>query len=294
MAVAIFTAEVSMKLGELIEFAGIVSKNSPRLITSSNLSLREVDPFADAYRALLAIWGSRCDQLDQEIPVSPPLERQLCWERSQPVFVDVFAGGLVARVWGAIITAASRRRNAVTAEKQVRDLVAQHDALEQRFLRLMVNGPEFTLERVLALDRLRRKIERWSDLFVGHLMHRFGLTDFAVDLARALEFGEEQLAHPAGDGRAEAAWEMYFLCLRTSFRSITLPKGEAAQQRTQLLNCMLATFPGILFSDDGLLTTSELSHYFATPVAEGPSPTDVISTTWTDPFRKRAYRIDHH
>ncbi|MBI3863896.1 MAG: hypothetical protein HY290_18560 [Planctomycetia bacterium] len=156
-------------------------------------------------------------------------------------------------------------------------------------MRLMVDGPNLTLERAVSYDRLRRKIERWSDLLVGHVVRRFGLADFAYDADRALEFGDEQDREARGT-RQDQIWDLYFLCLRSSFPEFILPGGVHGERRTEVCRSILSSFPESLFLGDGTMISTGLMRILAgDSVAEGPpagngAGADVIK--WPKPARR--------
>lgn len=263
-----------MKLGQLIEFAAIVSADSPNLIEAQfAISDESLQRYHHWSQLRVSDWLLTLDELPRQIAEAPAVARADIWQRMEPVLVDVLAAGLVARVWGSILTACDRTRGAFLAEKLAREVLAGQAAAQQRVLRLMVNGPCLTLERVVGLDRVRRRIERWTDLLAGHVIRRYGLADFAFDFDRALDFGEEQLA--SRGSRWESIWDLYFVCLRTHFSDVSLPGGIQAQWRDEVLRSILLSLPGGLFIDDGRLKSVRLQRLLnAGTLPEGPPDAD--------------------
>lgn len=266
-----------MKLGQLIEFATIVSADSPNLIEApfaiSDESLQRYDHWS---QLRVLDWLSTLDDLPRQIADAPAVMRADIWQQAEPILIDVLAAGLVARVWGSILTACDRTRRAFAAEKLARNVLAEQAKVQQRVLRLMVDGPYLTLERVVGLDRTRRRIERWTDLLAGHVIRRYGLADFAFDFDRALDFGEEQLQN--WGPRREAIWELYFVCLRSNFPDVSLPDGIQARWRDEVLRSILQCLPGALFIDDGRLKSVRLQRLLkSSTLPEGPPPADSLS-----------------
>ncbi len=261
-----------MKLSELIEFVAIVSADSPNLIEAdfavSNESLERYEHWS---QLRVDDWLSTLDQLPRQIVAASAELRTDLWKETEPLLVDALAAGLVARVWGAILTACDRTRRAVSAEKLARQVLARQDAVQQRVLRLMVDGPYLTLERVVGLDRTRRRIERWTDLLAGHVIRRHGLADFAFDVERALDFGEEQLRNSVS--LWESIWDLYFVCLRSGFPDVSLPVGPQSDWRDEVLRSILNALPSALFIDDGRLKSVRLERLLCEgTLPEGPPP----------------------
>ncbi len=261
-----------MKLGQLIEFAAIVSADSPNLIEASfPISEESLQRYGHWSQLRFRDWLSTLDELPRRITEALAEKRADIWKNAEPVLIDVLGGCLIARVWGSILTACDRTRRSVSAERTARDVLAEQSVAQQRVLRLMVDGPYLTLERVVALDRTRRRIERWTDLLAGHVIRRYGLADFAFEIDRALDFGEEQLA--SGGARWESIWELYFVCLRSNFPDMSLPGGIQAEWRDQVFRSILHSLSGVLFIDDGRLRSVRLQRLLnASILPEGPPP----------------------
>jgi len=267
----------TLKLSQLIEFAAIVSADSPNLIESDfAVSDESLGRYEHCSQVRVGDWRSTLDELPREIAQAPAELRTDIWKSAEPTLVDVLAAGLLARVWGSILTACGRIRRVRSAEKLARQVLAEQLEVQQRVLRLMVDGPYLTLERVVGLDRTRRRIERWTDLLAGHVIRRHGLVDFAFEIDRALDFGEEQLRNRGS--RWESIWDLYFVCLRSNFADMSLPGGFQAEWRDEILRSILHGLPGELFIDDGRLKSVRMQRLLnASTLPEGPPPADSLA-----------------
>jgi hypothetical protein len=151
-----------------------------------------------------------------------------------------------------------------------RRVMAGQRQAQQGVLRMLVDGPHLDRKRVAALDRLRRNVERWTDLLLGHLVRRYALPDFAYDLERALDFGEEQLRESWGPQR-NSIWDLYFICLRSGFPGRRLPGGIQGIWREELLDSILGCFRLEMFESDGPLMSVRLKRLLNSGrLREGP------------------------
>ncbi|MGE5194443.1 MAG: hypothetical protein ACM3U2_18290 [Deltaproteobacteria bacterium] len=242
----------------MVELIGIVSAHSPNVIEAATpVSAGAVQRYADRSHLRIRHWLAVLDDLPREIVALPPALRPLLWERAEITLVDVLAGGLVARVWGAVLTACDRSRRTVAAEKVARDVLAGQMQAQQQVLQMLVDGPHLPLECAVELDRLRRHIERWTDLLLGHLVRRYALADFAYDLERALDFGDEQVRESWGTRRIPI-WDLYFLCLNSGFPRSGLPGGVHGIWREELIESILGCFTPEMFHSDGPLMSVRL------------------------------------
>jgi hypothetical protein len=265
------TGRILLKLRELIEFTAIISAHSPNLIEGTaplaDVALRQ---YRHLSKSRSTTWLADLELVPRRLAAATGPDRQAIWDGAEELFIDVMAGDLLARVWGAVLTARGRAQHEIAVERAGREALNDQLPPHQQVLKLMVDGPYLTLERVVRLDRIRRKLERWTDLLAGHLVRRFGLADFAYDVDRALDFGEEQLGEQSGT-RTEQIWQLYFLCLRTGFPDIELPSGDAAASRRELIGAILRSLPSSIFLDDGLLTPVRLQRCLqGGTVREGP------------------------
>jgi hypothetical protein len=247
-----------LNLRQIVELLGLVSVHSPNLIEAgAPLSRHALERYGDCSQSRIGNWRVLLDELPRRLSATPAGLRPLVWQEAEVTLVDVLAGGMIARVWGAVLTACDRSRRTVASERIARAALAGQLEAQQQVLRLMIDGPYLTLERVSSLDKLRRRIERWTDLLVGHLVKRYALGDFAFDLERALDFGDEQLRESWGP-RQNRIWDLYFVCLHSAFPASRLPGGIEAEWRESLLQSILGCFPHDLFLEDGVLKSVRL------------------------------------
>ena len=263
--------ESRLNLRQIVELTAIVSAHSPNLIEASgSISQAALRRYEDYSHIRVRNWLKALEEIPREIMETSAGRRHLVWQRAESTLIDVLAGGLVARVWGAILTACDRSRRTLAAERIGRTALAGQMQAQQGVLRLLVDGPHLTRERVVGLDRLRRRIERWTDLLLGHLVRRHALGDFAFDLERSLDFGEEQLRE-SWEPRHNRIWDLYFVCLRSAFPDTQLPGGIQGQWREELMHSILGCFPQELFLEDGVLRSIRLNRVLnAGARREGP------------------------
>jgi hypothetical protein len=258
-----------LNLRQLVELTGIISAHSPNLIAAPQPIAREaVLRYLHCSDARAADWIMALDDYPRQIAATPAGRRNFVRRSAEAMLVDVIAGGMIARVWGAVLTARDRSRRECFGEQAARNVLSRQMQAQQAVLRLLVEGNHLAIERVVRIDRLRRTIERWTDLWLGHLIRRYALADFAYDFERATDFGEEQLRE-SWEPRRQQIWGLYFLCVRSSFPDSRLPGGKQGPLRRAQFQSILASFPADMFLDDGPLKSVRLQQLLrAQP--EGP------------------------
>lgn len=245
-----------MTLRQMLEATTLISAHSSSLIElGQTLPQDALHRYWSCSRARLRIWTNRFDACTRESASCGADERSAQWEKTESLFNEVFVTELVTRVWGAILTACDRRQMLCDAELIARNVLLGHQEVRQKALRIMLNGPHITLDQIAQVDCLRRRVERWTDLLLGHLVIQYGMHDFAFDAARSFDFGTTQLAQPRGP-RRDQVWQLYLLCLTGGFADISRPHPLHEKFRAEIIKTMLACFPAELFSEEGPLKST--------------------------------------
>ncbi|MFM9965013.1 MAG: hypothetical protein ACKV2Q_27755 [Planctomycetaceae bacterium] len=164
---------------------------------------------------------------------------------------DLLVGELLTRVAGAVLTACDQRRRLKRGEPIARNVLAVHQQCRASVLRVLLHSTSMPADRLAELDRLRRRVERWTDVLLGPLLAHYGneLSDFAFDPRRARDFGEEQI-HARFQSASGPAWSFLLAGLRSAF-----PSSSAAVSQTDptmpILRSIMALFPDNVFRTEG-------------------------------------------
>lgn len=104
---------------------------------------------------------------------------------------------MLTRVWGTVLTACDLQRDQRRSKQIARSVLETHQQCRNSVLRLLVHADSLPIERMAELDRLRRRIERWTDLLIGPYVARFGepLDVFAFDPRRARDLAKSNSRH---------------------------------------------------------------------------------------------------
>lgn len=164
---------------------------------------------------------------------------------------NLLVGELLTRIAGAVLTACDRRQRLQRAEPIARNVLAVHQQCRDSVLRLLLHSTVLPADQLGELDRLRRRVERWTDVLLGPLIAHYGdeLSDFAFDARRAREFAAEQMS-ARFRSTSQPAWSFLLAGLRTAF-----PGSSSASPLNDptlpILRSMLALFPDDAFQSSG-------------------------------------------
>jgi predicted nucleic acid-binding protein len=112
---------------------------------------------------------------------------------------EILASEVLTRVWSAVVALHDRRTGTADAEPVVRSVWLGHLEARRRALTILVRGPGVDSHEAVVLNHLRRRAERWNDMFIGHLAVHGEVSEFAFDAELADEF--------ARDFRGRHAWQ---------------------------------------------------------------------------------------
>ena len=224
------------------------------LIASQSLSLVEgTAPFPP--KALYDFWFHAQEHLKHRRQVLEPLategtRSEISEAELEIILKDFFAEEMLIRLVAAVFTAADKRRNQCQAEPIARNIL--HSFLEVKRLALIILVSEkcLSLESLKRTNRIRRSIERWTDLLLGQFVLRFGLEEFAHDAARSKDFGEDQSSnlntpHPV------QIWDLIIAGLRISFPSgMTSKTGDHWEI---MLGALMACYPPDCFNQSATM-----------------------------------------
>ncbi|MEX2113638.1 MAG: hypothetical protein WD845_10660, partial [Pirellulales bacterium] len=102
-----------------------------------------------------------------------------------------------------------------------------------------------------AVNRLRRRAERWIDVLIGGLLHLCDVREFAVEVERAEDF-ELDLARHRGDARARQAWRLTLVSMRNAFHTGMSAVAANPDANARITASILGCFPGELFDSTGM------------------------------------------
>ncbi len=236
---------------QIVEIAALVSAYSQHVVMGdAPLPPGALEKFWDRSQRRLKLWLSGLTHYQRQFPtVSPDDHHQALWRDLVPVLEEIFVSEVLTRVWGAILTAMDQERGTHKTEPIARNVLIGHLDARKRALQILVSDPVLTLEHLHPIDTVRRRVERWTDLLLGHLVERYNVDDFAFDPHRAREFGAQQLLQSQESSR-DQAWILTLIGLRTAFSDKPVgPPNEVIQE--EIIASILACFPPTAFQSEG-------------------------------------------
>lgn len=240
-----------MHARELMELAALVANHSATLIESpAPISETSIQQYWATSKCRLDRW-SRAIREHGSLHDNGAVAPELYWRRVRPVLEEILIGEALTRVWTAVLTLGDRQRGTNEGEPVGRSIYIGHIEARHRALHLMVYGQGINTADAVALNRLRRRTERWTDLLLGYILQEEDLYDLAFDPDRAREFGEDLGREPRSPG-ARRTWPIVLTSLRAAYKHGLDLNSANGDLNEQIASAVLACFSSELFDSTGI------------------------------------------
>jgi hypothetical protein len=238
---------------ELIEVAGLVALNGPLLVAASPPP-HSPSPYLEQYwttsRGRFENWN-RVLRSCAVLGAQSSRQEFDHWIEARAVLDEIFASEMLARVWTAVLVARDRRWKTDETEIVARNVLDSHLEVRRRALALLLDWNGLGTAQATAINRLRRRAERWTDVLLGGLMHLGDVSEFAFDAERAADFALD-LADRRGGPGGRQAWRLTLVSLRSTFLTCLSPLAANPDSNARITASVLGCFQGELFDSTGL------------------------------------------
>lgn len=253
-----------MHVSEMVELSGLTAVHGSAFIRQHGAIPEEsVREYWSSSKCRLDRWAralrSYCDGVDGADDNARP---QL-WREVRPVLEEILASEILTRVWTAAACGYDRARGGSDIEPVVWSVYLGHLEARNRALNLIVYGRGFSLNEAVALNRLRRRSERWTDLLLGHLQGECKVGELAFDAERVVEFADD-LQHDRAVLQYDQCARLTVASLRSAFARQLHSSSPSADLNRQIASSVLACFHAELFDATGLFRSLWLARLQAT------------------------------
>ena len=179
--------------------------------------------------------------------------KEIVADATPRLYAEFFAAELPIRVWCTAVAASGRSQSQLAGPRLASRLFT--DLLELRCTALQALAADhgLTTAEAAAVDRFRRRCERWADVLLGRLARRTGVSDYTMRPERAADFAEGATVDPHG----VASWPLILAGLRISLTPAEEFRGSAecptAGPAAELAAAIFASFPPRAFTSEGTL-----------------------------------------
>lgn len=239
-----------MHARDLIDVAAQVAYQAPSFLkTLPPVSDKLLADYWSASRCRVDRWSMALRDYSQTLDARGEKAAARQWARIRPVLTEILLSETLTRVWAGMSAAYDYRRKSNHMEPVARAIHVAHLEARHRVLSVMVCGRGFAVQDAVALNRVRRRVESWTDALLAPIALEYDVGSLAFGEARCREFALD-LAERRHDGLEEPARQLAMASLQAAFRdteSLTANPDLNAQIATAVQTCVgiqPVAFPG--------------------------------------------------
>jgi hypothetical protein len=180
-----------MHAHDLLGMATVLTWHGPSLIELPRpLPERALEDYWTASKCRLDRWGRELLLIRDEVsPLfgAPPMD----WRSVSALCDEILTGEIVTRLWTGLLRLHDARRHETVAEPIARSVLLGHVEARHRVLGLIMKSYGSDSHEAAALNRLRDRCERWSDILLARFAVRGAVEDLAHDPLRLRDYIEE-------------------------------------------------------------------------------------------------------
>jgi DNA-directed RNA polymerase specialized sigma24 family protein len=242
-----------MHASELAQLAALVAHHTPTIVRGSQ-PIREkgLEQYWTASKCRLDRWLRALKAHQRSLKDATEQQRGEHWRFLRPMLDEILLSETLTRVWAAIGSAIDGRQGKSAVEPIARSTLIGHLEARNRALQLIVFGHGLGAEDAVELNRLRRRVERWTDLMLGYVLLEHPVNEFAFDRSRADEFAED-LRHERKVGTDSRAWQLVHSSLQVAFEKESRQVAASAELNQQIAAAVMGCLGEDLFDSLGLL-----------------------------------------
>lgn len=228
-----------MHARDLVELAALLTTQGPALVARGMcIPAGALQQYWAASRARLDHWSKRLKVLGR----SKPAGEKVKFPHVRAVIEEILLSEVLARVWTAVLHAYDDARQVREAEPIARAALLGHLDIRNRALAMLVASTVVTAEDAAALNRLRRRVERWTDCLLGFLMLHADVVHLAVDAERVRDFADD-MRHQMQQKGADQVMPLTLAALKNAFQVGVHERPISAEYNQRLASMILACLP---------------------------------------------------
>lgn len=211
--------------------------------TASKCRLQRWITAMKMFEADVAMFESGMVKPDDFTPPHDP------WPAMEIVVQEILLSEFVTRIWAATVLCHDQYHQTEELHGLAHSTFVSHIEARNRAVRLLLSAQSLNEKAFDRINLLRRKLERWTDLFMAQLPNLAVAKQFAFDADRVTDFYEERRQ----ESGADVARRQHILAASFSaeVHQITSTSANPSFNR-QIASGILRCFPSDRFDSTGL------------------------------------------
>jgi hypothetical protein len=235
-----------LKLAYLTEVAALMAAHGRLFIErDEELPAQTIGDYYILSRNRFNRWMKDLTDLEQGLRIHDPLHL-IGLQPTQPAIrsttEQILINEMVARVWTILLMARDRFQNVDRIRPVAHNVFLGHLSVRHKALSVVLSDPQLQQQDLVAIDKIRKATERWTDLLCCPLMEEFDLWQYAFHENTAKEFLRDRVDQQSLDHRSRA-WVLILAGLRHGFQEKDGLSSPVHDDDRRLSRLMLNSFP---------------------------------------------------
>lgn len=180
-----------MHSSQLAELGSWVAINSGNLVFGEQEQpMLVATPYWTASKIRLQRWVAALKMFGQDF--EKPESGHNPWPALEIVVQEIFMSEMLTRIWSATVLMHDQYRQKDEMHGLAHSVHVSHIEAKNRAIRIFLNGRSANEAAFDRMNTLRRRVERWTDLFLGLLPNGEQASVFGFDRNRVIDFNREQ------------------------------------------------------------------------------------------------------
>jgi hypothetical protein len=245
-----------MHASQLAEIGSWVATHSSQLIYGTqNQPMLVSTNYWTSSKLRIQRWILALKMFERDLQNPNPGEHDY-WPALQIVIQEILVSEMLTRVWSATVLAYDAHHKSDELFGLAHSVYLSHLEAKNRAVRLLLSGRAANEDAFERINALRRRMERWTDLFLGQLPHGESAAVFGFDRNRVKDFYAEQRA------ALGAEYQSRQKVLAASFSADLLrdlvPNSANPDLNREIVSGILACYPCDRFDSHGCPKSARL------------------------------------
>ena len=238
-----------MHARQLAEIGGWLATSAETFIHGEDVQpARNVSTYWSGSKCRLQRWHAALKVFANDL--DNPSEMHDPWPAIRVVAEEILLSDVLTRIWSALLTEHDRVRRCNELHSIAHSIYIGHMEARNRTLRLLLQDDDASQKAIGEIDRVRRQLERWTDLLLSYVPATTYVARFGYDRSRIYDFANDRplVGSRLRRQQSHVMLASFAACLRTE--TGRFPANPDLNRR--IASGVLSCFPSNRFDSSGL------------------------------------------
>lgn len=240
----------------IADLAALASQHGAAIVRGhDDVPPEAVSEYWASSRGRMDLWFQALTRFRNARNSGDSLAMRRWWSEHLVVMEEVLVCDMLTRVIAALAVGLDTGENADANEISpvTHSIHLSHLDATNRVHKMMLEGRGGSVQDAVRLNRLRKGVERWTDVLIGRMsFHSSTPLQYSFDRDRAEAFAKETRLYPSGPARDTAAWIMN-AAMHDMLRQRTSPQAALPEANRAVASSVMLMLRPDRFDSVGVL-----------------------------------------